>query len=57
MSHSPFVSVRLCVTLYTLGGKFRNAPCAERAGNQLPISWAEARVMVLAGSSSDGFSS
>lgn len=51
------MSVCLCITLYTLGGKFRNPPFAERAGNQLPISWLEARVMVLAGSYSDGFSS
>lgn len=57
MFPQPFVSVHLCITLYTFGGKFRNPPFTERAGIQLSLSWAEARVIVLAGSYSDGFSS
>lgn len=47
----------ICVSLCTFGGKFRNPPFTERAGKQLLIPWAEARLLVLLGSSSDGFSS
>lgn len=51
----------LCQCIYvspcTLGGKFRNPPFTERASKQLSIAWAEARVMVLVGPYSDGFSS
>lgn len=61
MMGTPRFTSPLCqciyVSLCTFGGKFRNPPFTERAGKQLFTPWAEARLMVLVGSYSDGFSS
>lgn len=62
MMGTPCFTSPLCQCIYVLPYihlviKFRNLPFAEGAGKQLSLSWAEGRVMVLAGSYSDGFSS